>query len=85
MRTESGRVLAREILARVPDARVIYVDARSATGMQAVIVPAVEAAEHVIVGVYAIPTAGKAIQSGTGIEKYCGHGRNKHWFAECDP
>ena len=68
MRTESGRVLAREILARVPDARVIYVDARSATGMQAVIVPAVEAAEHVIVGVYAIPTAGKAIQSGTGLK-----------------
>jgi beta-N-acetylhexosaminidase len=68
MRTESGRVLAREILARVPDARIIYVDSRSAAGMQAVIKPAVEAAEHVIVGVYAIPTAGKAIQSGAGLK-----------------
>ena len=68
MRTESGRVLAREILARVPDAHIIYVDARSAAGMKAVIAPAVEAAEHVIVGVYAIPTAGKAIQSGTGLK-----------------
>lgn len=68
MRTESGRVLAREILARVPDARIIYVDARSAAGMQSVIAPAVEAAEHVIVGVYVIPTAGKAIQSGAGLK-----------------
>jgi beta-N-acetylhexosaminidase len=68
MRTESGRVLAREILARVPDARIIYVDARSAAGMQTVIAPAVEAAEHVIVGVYVIPTAGKAIQSGAGLK-----------------
>jgi beta-N-acetylhexosaminidase len=68
MRTESGRVLARELLARVPDARIIYVDARSAAGMQTVIMPAIEVAEHVIVGVYAIPTAGKAIRSGEGLK-----------------
>jgi beta-N-acetylhexosaminidase len=68
MRTESGRVLAREILARVPDARIIYVDSRSAAGMRAVIAPAVEAAEHVIVGVYVVPTAGKAIQSGAELK-----------------
>jgi beta-N-acetylhexosaminidase len=68
IRTESGRVLAREILARVPDARIIYVDSRSAAGMRAVIAPAVEAAEHVIVGVYVVPTAGKAIQSGAELK-----------------
>ena len=34
----------------------------------AVIAPAVEAAEHVIVGVYVIPTAGKAIRSGEGLK-----------------
>src|SRR5208283_1571771 len=32
LRTDSGRMLEREILDRVPDARVIYVDARSAAG-----------------------------------------------------
>jgi beta-N-acetylhexosaminidase len=68
MRSESGRVLSREILARVPDARIIYVDSRSAAGMQPVIVPAVEAAEHVIAGLYVIPTAGKAIRSGEGLK-----------------
>src|SRR5580658_9816427 len=52
MRTESGRMLERQILARVPDARVIYVDARSAAGMKASVVDAVEAAEHVIVALY---------------------------------
>jgi beta-N-acetylhexosaminidase len=68
MRTESGRVLSREILARVPDARIIYVDSRLAAAMQAVIAPAVEEAQHVIAAVYVIPTAGKAIQSGPGLK-----------------
>jgi beta-N-acetylhexosaminidase len=68
MRTESGRVLAREILARVPDAHIIYVDSRSAAGMMPVVTAAVEAADHVIVGVYAVPTAGKAIRSGEGLK-----------------
>ena len=35
LRTDSGRMLERQILARVPDARVIYVDPRSAAGMKA--------------------------------------------------
>jgi hypothetical protein len=34
-RTDSGRMLERQILARVPDARMLYVDARSAAGMRA--------------------------------------------------
>jgi beta-N-acetylhexosaminidase len=68
LRTESGRVLAREILARVPDAHVIYVDARSAMGMMPVVTSAVEQAEHVIAAVYSIPTAGKMVQSGSGVK-----------------
>ncbi len=68
MRTESGRMLERQILARVPDARIIYVDARSAAGMKATIMEAVEAAEHVIVAVYVIPTAGRAIRSTGGLK-----------------
>ncbi|HTR26051.1 MAG TPA: glycoside hydrolase family 3 N-terminal domain-containing protein [Terriglobales bacterium] len=68
MRTESGRVLAREILARVPDAHIIYVDPRSAPGMISAVTSAVQTAERVVAAVYAIPTAGKAIQSGSGLK-----------------
>ncbi|MGA2980460.1 MAG: glycoside hydrolase family 3 N-terminal domain-containing protein [Terriglobales bacterium] len=66
LRTDSGRMLERQILARVPDARVIYVDPRSAAGMKAPVVEAVEAAEHVIAAVYVIPTAGKAMRAAGG-------------------
>ena len=66
LRTDSGRMLERQILARVPDARVIYVDARSAAGMKPPVVEAVEAAEHVIAAVYVIPTAGKAMRAAGG-------------------
>ena len=63
LRTDSGRMLEHQILARVPDARVIYVDARSAAGMKPSVVEAVEAAEHVIAAVYVVPTAGKAMRA----------------------
>jgi len=66
LRTDSGRMLERQILARVPDARVINVDTRSAVGMKARVVEAVEAAEHVIAAVYVIPTAGKAMRAADG-------------------
>ena len=66
LRTDSGRMLERQILTRVPDARVIYVDARSAAGMKPSVIEAVEAAEHVIAAVYVIPTAGKAMRGSGG-------------------
>jgi beta-N-acetylhexosaminidase len=66
LRTDSGRMLERQILARVPDARVIYVDARSAAGMKPAVVEAVEAAEHVIAALYVIPVAGKAKRAAGG-------------------
>ena len=66
LRTDSGRMFERQILARVPDARVIYVDARSAAGMKPPVVEAVEAAERVIAAVYVIPTAGKAMRAAGG-------------------
>jgi beta-N-acetylhexosaminidase len=66
LRTDSGRMLERQILARVPDAHMIYVDARSAAGMKAPVVEAVEAAEHVIAAVYVVPTAGKAMRDAGG-------------------
>jgi beta-N-acetylhexosaminidase len=66
LRTDPGRMLERQTLARVPDARVIYVDARSAAGLRPAVVEAVEAAEHVIAAVEVVPTAGKAVRAPGG-------------------
>jgi beta-N-acetylhexosaminidase len=66
LRTDSGRMLERQMLARVPDARVIYVDTRSAAGMSADVLAAVDAAEHVVAAVYVIPTAGRVIAAAGG-------------------
>ena len=68
LRTESGRMLERQILARVPDAHVIYVDTRTAAGMTADTLAAVDAAEHVVAAVYVIPTAGRAIAAAGGLK-----------------
>jgi beta-N-acetylhexosaminidase len=68
LRTDSGRMFERQILERVPDARIIYMDPRSAAGMKATVAEAVEEAEHVVAAVYVIPTAGKAIRSGSGLK-----------------
>jgi len=68
LRGESGRTLERQILGRVPDAHVIYVDPRSAEGMKGPVAEAVDAAEHVVAALYVIPTAGKAIRSAGGLK-----------------
>ena len=59
MRTESGRAFGREFRARIPDARVIYVDTRAAAGLSDEILKAVDEAQTVVATVYVIPTAGK--------------------------
>lgn len=68
LRTDSGRMLERQILARVPDAHMIYVDTRSAAGMSADALAAVDAAERVVAAVYVIPTAGRAIPVAGGLK-----------------
>ena len=68
LRGESGRTLERQILWRVPDARIIYVDPRSAEGMKAPIAEAVAKAEHAVAALYMIPTAGKAVRSAEGLK-----------------
>lgn len=62
LRTESGHMLEKQILARAPEARVIYLDPRSARGMTASVLEAVENASRVVVAVYVIPTAGKTVR-----------------------
>jgi len=59
MRTDSGRAFGREFRARIPDARVIYVDPRVAAGMSSDVLKAVDDAQTVVAAVYVTPTAGK--------------------------
>ena len=59
MRTESGHAFGREFHARIPDARVIYVDPRTAAGVSESVLRAVDEAQTVVAAVYVIPTAGK--------------------------
>jgi beta-N-acetylhexosaminidase len=59
MRTDSGRAFGREFRARIPDARVIYVDPRVAGGMHDEVLKGVDEAQTVVAAVYVIPTAGK--------------------------
>src|SRR5438270_4784778 len=59
VRTDSGRAFGREFRARIPDARVIYVDPRIAAGMSDDVLKAVDHAQTVVAAVYVIPTAGK--------------------------
>jgi beta-N-acetylhexosaminidase len=58
VRTEAGRMLARQVRSRVPDANVMYVDPRVAAGMNEEILKAVDEAQEVIAAVYVIPTPG---------------------------
>ncbi len=59
VRSESGRAFGREFRARIPDARVIYVDPRIAAGMSDEVLKAVGEAKTVVAAVYVVPTAGK--------------------------
>ena len=59
VRTESGRAFSRELLARLPDARIMYVDPRIAAGLSNEVLRTVSEARTVIAAVYVVPTAGK--------------------------
>jgi beta-N-acetylhexosaminidase len=84
VRTESGRAFGREFRARIPDARVIYVDPRIAAGMSDEVLKAVDEAQTVVAAVYVIPTAGKvgnsvgmADASGTLLQQLLDHAAQK--------
>jgi beta-N-acetylhexosaminidase len=59
VRTDSGRAFGREFRARIPDARVMYVDPRFAAAMSGEVLKAVDEAKTVVAAVYVVPTAGK--------------------------
>src|SRR5579864_214458 len=84
MRTESGRAFGREFRSRIPDARVIYVDPRTAAGMSDEVLKAVDEAQTVVAAVYVIPTAGKignsvamADATGTLLQQMLDHAAEK--------
>ena len=60
-RSDSGRVFDQQVRRRIPEARVMNVDVRSAGGMTPSVLEAVEKADKVIVAVYEVPVAGKAV------------------------
>jgi len=60
-RSDSGRVFDQQVRHRIPDARVIYVDVRSAPGLTQSVVDAVQKADKVIVAIYEVPVSGKLV------------------------
>jgi len=62
VRSDNGRQLQRELRARVPDVRIIFVDPRIAAGSMPEIQSAVSAAENVLAAIYLIPVPGRAVR-----------------------
>jgi len=66
VRQDTGSVLERQIRSRVPDANILYVDARIASAMAEGVLDSVDHARTVIVAVYSVPTAGKQVKGPNG-------------------
>jgi len=84
VRMTAGRVLERQVRARVPDANVLFVDPRIAAGMTDDILRAVDEAQAVVAAVYAVPVPGgmknsSAVADATGtlLTKMIEHARQK--------
>ncbi|MGZ7075366.1 MAG: glycoside hydrolase family 3 protein [Candidatus Angelobacter sp.] len=63
VRSDNGRQLQRELRARVPDARIIFVDPRIAAGSAPEIQNALNSAENVLAAIYLIPVPGRAVRT----------------------
>jgi beta-N-acetylhexosaminidase len=59
VRSEDGRVLARQIRERAPDARVIYVDPRVEVARAGAVLRAADRAQQIVVAVYVVPSAAR--------------------------
>jgi beta-N-acetylhexosaminidase len=63
VRSDNGRQLQRELRARVPDARIIFVDPRIAAGSAPEIQSAVNSADNVLAAIYLVPVPGRAVRT----------------------
>ncbi|HYM78194.1 MAG TPA: glycoside hydrolase family 3 protein [Candidatus Dormibacteraeota bacterium] len=59
VRAEDGRVLARQIRKRAPEASVVYVDPRVAAARSDAVLKAADRAQKVVVAVYVVPSAAR--------------------------
>ena len=66
MRTDWGRAFERELRARHPSARVLYVDARNAEAMMEAATEAALQAQAVIIAAYAVPVSGATVNTEDG-------------------
>ncbi|HEV7522046.1 MAG TPA: glycoside hydrolase family 3 N-terminal domain-containing protein [Candidatus Angelobacter sp.] len=62
VRSDNGRQLQRELRARVPDARIIFVDPRIAAASSPEIQNALITAENVLAAIYLVPAPGRAVR-----------------------
>ena len=62
VRTDAGRVLERELRARIPGVNMFYVDPRIASGMSEQVLEAAERAQTVVAAAIATPSAGKMLR-----------------------
>jgi beta-N-acetylhexosaminidase len=65
-RSDSGRALDHELRARIPDARVYYIEPRDAVGMTQLVLTAVQESQVVIAAVYEFPVAGRVVRAQDG-------------------
>ncbi len=65
-RSDSGRLLDEQVRRRIPDARVMYVDVRTAAGLTPSVMDAVNSAEKIIVAIYDVPVSGKVVPGTPG-------------------
>ncbi len=68
VRAESGRLFERQLRAHIPDARVLFIDARSAEASIPLVAQALPQAQVVLAAVYVTPTAGRAVQVGAAYQ-----------------
>jgi len=64
-RSDWGRLLDQQVRMRIPDAHVMYIDPRDATGLKQPMTDAVQQAQKVIAAVYVVPSAGRPANSMT--------------------
>jgi beta-N-acetylhexosaminidase len=60
-RSDAGRLFDEELRSRIPSARVMYIDPRTADGLKSTVMSAVEAVQKIIVAIYEVPVSGKVV------------------------
>ncbi len=65
-RSDSGRTLDHDLRARIPDARVYYIDPRDAAGMTQPVLSAMQESQVVIAAVFEFPVPGKVVRAQDG-------------------